>query len=180
MHGSSIRRMQRFVKLYADPLADGASERLKVVDVGAADRDMYYKKMFDVKKWLYTGIDIAPEINVDIVLKDMYDWPISSNSVDLVISGQAFEHIEFIWLTMQEIARMKPGALCYIAAPANGPIHRHPTDCWRINPDGMTALAKYAKLTPIISESRWEKDCDVAADIAIWGDWIDTILIAKK
>ena len=173
--------MRRFIQLYADPLTAGANEKLTVVDVGAADADLYYKKMFDAQKWRYVGIDIAPEANVDIVLKDMYNWPIPNNSADLVISGQAFEHIEFIWLTMQEIARiLKPGAPCYITAPANGPIHRHPTDCWRINPDGMTALAKYAKLTPLVSESRWEKDCDVAEDIAIWGDWVDTVLIARK
>jgi len=181
MHGSSIRRMQRFVQKYAEPMTAGIADKLTVIDVGAADRDMYFKKMFDAEKWRYLGIDIAPEVNVDIVLKDTYSWPIPSNSVDLVISGQAFEHIKFIWLTIVEIARiMKPGALCYIIAPANGPIHRHPVDCWRINPDGMSALAEYAKLTPVVSECRWEKDCDVAEDIAIWGDWEDVVLIAQK
>ncbi len=181
MHGSSIRRMRRFVQLYADPLIAKTKEKLTVLDVGAADRKMHYKGMFDKEKWNYVGIDIVPEVNVNIVLSDAYNWPLQSGSVDLVISGQAFEHIEFIWQTMVEIARvMKPNALCCIIAPANGAIHRHPVDCWRINPDGMTALAKYAKLTPIISELQWEKNCDVAADIATWGDWKDVVLIAKK
>jgi SAM-dependent methyltransferase len=173
--------MKRFIELYADPLTVGAKDKLTVVDVGAADRDMHHKKMFDHNKWNYLGLDITTEVNVDIVLRDPYNWPIANDSVDLVISGQAFEHIEYIWLTIEEIARiMKPNALCFIIAPANGPIHRHPVDCWRFNPDGFTALAKYAKLTPIVSELQWEKDCDKPGDLATWGDWKDVVLIAKK
>lgn len=45
--------------------------------------------------------------NVDVVLKNPYDWDaIESDSFDLVISGQAFEHIEFFWKTMEEMTRV--------------------------------------------------------------------------
>lgn len=37
------------------------------------------------------------------MLKNPYDWQeIETDSFDLVISGQAFEHIEFFWITSQK------------------------------------------------------------------------------
>ena len=88
---------------------------------------------------------------------------------DVVISGQTFEHIEFFWLTMQEIKRiLKQTGLCCIIAPSSGPEHKFPIDCWRFFPDGMKAIAKYAKLSIIEVYS-------VIEDL-----WNDTILICKK
>ncbi|MEM1725222.1 MAG: methyltransferase domain-containing protein, partial [Thermoplasmata archaeon] len=41
------------------------------------------------------------------VVKDPYNWiEIEDSSVDVVISGQAFEHIEYPWLTIKEIYRV--------------------------------------------------------------------------
>lgn len=71
--------------------------------------------------------------NVDVVLKNPYDWDaIESDSFDLVISGQAFEHIEFFWKTMEEMTRVlkKDGLLCLIAPNGFGE-HRYPVDCYR-------------------------------------------------
>ena len=76
-------------------------------------------------------MDMTPGKNVDIVLPSPYRWRgIESNSVDVLISGQAFEHIEFFWITMLEIARvLKPGGLCCIIAPSGGAEHKYPVDC---------------------------------------------------
>jgi ubiquinone/menaquinone biosynthesis C-methylase UbiE len=35
-----------------------------------------------------------------------YRLPLRSNSVDVVVSGQAFEHIPFVWVSITEIARV--------------------------------------------------------------------------
>lgn len=55
-----------------------------------------YRTLFNNPKWNYVGCDLEEGSNVDIVLNDPYDWKnIESNSYDVVISGQAFEHIEY-------------------------------------------------------------------------------------
>jgi SAM-dependent methyltransferase len=106
--------------------------------------------------------------NVDVVAKDPYKFPLESNSFDLVISGQAFEHIEFPWLTIREIERvLKPGGFAIIIAPSSGPEHRYPNDCWRFYPDGMRALGKWASLDCIEASTNW-----LEARLFMWGDTI--------
>ena len=68
-----------------------------------------------------------------------------SNSADVVISGQTFEHIPFIWASIMEISRvLKPGGHAFIIAPSRGHIH-NVQDCWRFYPDGMRALAAWSR-----------------------------------
>ncbi len=64
-------------------------------------------------------MDIQEGPNVDIVVSDIYNWiEIEDSSFDVVISGQAFEHMEFFWKAIKEIERiLKPGGLCCIIAP---------------------------------------------------------------
>jgi len=82
------------------------------------------------------------------VIEDPWHWAtIPDNTYDYVISLCAFEHIEFPWLTILEMARVaKPNGFIYIVAPSTGAIHPNTLDCWRYFPDGMRALAKWAKL----------------------------------
>jgi len=110
--------------------------------------------------------------NVDVVVEDPYDWKqISNESYDVVFSGSCFEHVEFPWLTIKEIARvLKVGGLTCNIAPAVGEEHRYPVDCWRIYPDGFIALAKWAKLEPLYTHANWKQK----------GLWVDSVLIAKK
>jgi hypothetical protein len=66
-------------------------------------------------------------------------------SFDLVISTSSLEHDPMFWLTFAEMARVvKPGGFVYISAPANGPYHGHPGDCWRFYADAPKALADWA------------------------------------
>ena len=40
----------------------------------------------------------------------------------MVVSGQTFEHIEYIWVTIVEIARvLRTGGLACLIAPGSGP-----------------------------------------------------------
>lgn len=66
----------------------------------------------------YTGVDVRPGANVDRVMTAPYRVPVKSSSADVVLSGQAFEHIPFFWASMLEIARvLKPGGLAFVTAP---------------------------------------------------------------
>jgi len=174
MHTSSYQNMRRFVDKY---MQSYRSRKTRILDVGSQDINGSYKPLFDNRNWEYQGLDICQGENVDIVVKDIYNWKeVRSNSYDVVISGQALEHIEFFWLTMCEIARvLKNEGLCCIIAPSSGPEHRYPKDCWRFFPDGLEALAGYAMLEVIEVYTCWEPMRDGEENV-----WKDTVLVCRK
>ena len=145
---------------------------LKVLDVGSQVVEgtrLSYRSIFEtLQRSHYTGLAMTSGANVDVVAHDSYKFPLESNSFDLVISGQVFEHIEFPWLTIREIERvLKPGGVAVIIAPSSGPEHRYPNDCWRFYPDGMRALAKWADLDCLETGTNWQE-----ARLFMWGDTI--------
>jgi SAM-dependent methyltransferase len=115
-------------------LGDKRNQVLKIADLGSYDVNGSYRSLFSESAWFYQGLDVSAGPNVDIVLNDPYSWrALSSNSIDVVISGQAFEHIEFFWLTALELSRvLKPGGLCCLIVPSGGHEHRYPVYCWRL------------------------------------------------
>ena len=118
--------------------------------------------------------------NVDLVMEQPYSVPIPTGSTDVVISGQVFEHIPFMWASFMELARiLRPGGLIFITVPSRG--HRHDVyDCWRIYPDGMRALAAVAKLDlleartdfPPTDENRRFVYAQIDQEDAYWGDTV--------
>lgn len=167
--------MQSFKDKY---LADKRSGKSLVLDLGSQNIGGCYKPIFDGEDWDYAGVDLAPGDNVDMVLRNPYQWEeIQSNSVDVLISGQTLEHAEYFWLTIMEIARvLKPGGLCCLIAPSDGYEHRYPVDCWRFYPDGMRAMANFARLQVLDAYTQWE-DEEYADGSNVWHD---SVLIASK
>jgi len=166
MHQSSLRHMRRLADTY---LADRPV--LTVADLGSCDVNGSYRPIFTRPGWRYTGVDLAPGSNVDCVLDSPYRLPFATASLDVFVSGQAFEHVEFFWLTWLEMARvLKPGGLIFLIAPSRGPEHRYPVDCWRFYPDAYGALAKYAALDLLEAGTDWQPDA--AEDSAAWGDTV--------
>jgi O-antigen biosynthesis protein len=133
-------------------------EKIKLLDVGSYGVNGTYKELFpDTGKYLYTGLDVTPGPNVDYVPSDPYCWPeLQDESFDAIISGQAFEHIEYPWLIIEEMNRVlkKNGLIC-IVAPSRGPEHKYPVDCWRYYPDGFRALAKWVHLDVLDAKTSW-------------------------
>lgn len=166
MHTSSLAHMSRLVETYLN-----TQSQLKVVDIGSWDVNGSYKPFFAQPGWNYCGVDLAAGPNVDVVMPSPYKLPMASHSVDVLVSGQAFEHIEFFWLTWLEICRVvKPGGLIFLIAPSRGPEHRYPQDCWRFYPDGFKALATYGSLDLVQVSTDWEPDTH--EDSAAWGDTV--------
>jgi SAM-dependent methyltransferase len=158
--------MERLIEGYLDPLSP-----LSIIDVGSYDINGSYRLLFDKPGWFYRGVDQTAGPNVDIVLKNPYHLPLPSNSVDLVISGQALEHIDYFWLVFAETARvLKTRGLIFLIAPSRGPEHRYPIDCWRFYPDGYYALARYTNLELIEVQTDWAPH--PAPDSAPWGDTV--------
>ena len=90
---------------------------------------------------IYTGLDLQPGPNVDIVSGSAYAYPISSNYYDVVASSSTMEHVKAIWYWIPELTRvLKPGGLLAVTTHMSWPFHRYPVDCWRVMPDGMIFL----------------------------------------
>lgn len=126
------------------------------------------KKHFPAAK--YVGLDLEKGLNVDLVATDPYHWPVADASFDLVMSGQVLEHVEFPWLTFEETARvLKPNGFVVVIAPSAGRRHGYPKDCYRYYPDGMQALATWAKLHVVLAD--YNKKAE---------PWNDCFMIAQK
>ncbi len=170
MHPTSLNKMKAFVEGYLGEFEDA---ELIIIDVGAKAylNNPTYRPLFNKPKWKYLGLDLEAGYNVDIVVSEPYNWKeVPDNFADVVISGQAFEHIEFPWLTIKEIYRiLKPSGICCIIAPSSGPEHKYPYDCWRFYPDGMRALAKWAGFNVVELFTDWGL-----------GEWQDTFAVFQK
>ncbi len=117
---------------------------------------------------------------MDIVLQNTYCWDlIQDKSFDYIISGHSFEHIEYPWITIAEMAKKlkKDGIVCIIA-PNGGVEHRYPVDCWRFYSDGMKALAKWGGLE-VIEVSVGGIPCE-EADSEFDDIWNDVCLVACR
>ena len=166
MHLSSLEHVQRLVSQYLVTLST-----IEIVDIGSYVVNGSYKQFFNRAGWHYVGVDLAAGPNVDVILTSPYRLPFKSHSVDVIVSGQAFEHIEFFWLTWLEMVRvLKPGGLIFLLAPSRGYEHRHPQDCWRFYPDAYRALADYGGLQLLEVNTDWEQHAD--KDSAPWGDTV--------
>ncbi|MDR0449309.1 MAG: class I SAM-dependent methyltransferase [Rickettsiales bacterium] len=156
--------------------------KIRVLDVGSQDvGNGSYRDLVPAGAD-YVGLDIEAGKNVNLVPDDIYNWAeLADNSFDVVISGQAFEHTEFFWLTAAEMARvLKPGGILILIAPYRWPRHRWPVDCYRFDADGMVAIARWSGLAPLhataglypekIPVNKWEGFEFLA----------DAVMVAKK
>jgi SAM-dependent methyltransferase len=140
MHPSAQKIGALFFECYAKVLPAGT-----VVDVGAQDVNGSLKGVCP-SHLKYVGVDVVGGKGVDVLLKDPYQLPFDSDSIDFVISSSCFEHSELFWVLFLEILRiLKPSGLFYLNAPSNGVVHRYPVDCWRFYPDSALALVTWAK-----------------------------------
>lgn len=152
--------------------------KLNILDVGARVAEVNqttYKPIVQSIGWNYFGLDIEHGNNVDIVCESPYKFPLENNSIDMVISGQVFEHIEFPWETIKEIHRvLRADGIAIIIAPSSGEEHRYPFDCFRYYPDGMVALGKWAGFSSTLACTNWDE-----TKIFGWGDTIGVFFKAR-
>ncbi len=71
MHDSSYRHMSNLVVRFLAPLEH---KPLRILDVRSCDINGTYRPLFQNPNWQYTGANVAPGPNVDIVLADPYRW----------------------------------------------------------------------------------------------------------
>jgi SAM-dependent methyltransferase len=150
MHASSMENMVRCFRRYVGTKQLSQDYSLKVLDIGGANVNGSYRDIIEGYNLSYLAADIADGEGIDVHMVDPYKIPLDDNSIDIVISGQAFEHVEFFWLLFEEIVRVvKDDGFIFLIAPSAGAIHRHPVDCYRFYPDSYYALAKYTNINAL-------------------------------
>jgi SAM-dependent methyltransferase len=133
-----------FFRCYGDPLCVPGTFHV-ILDVGSYDVNGTLRPYAPVFAHSYLGVDQVSGPGVDKVLDDPHKLPFDDDTFKLVVSSSCLEHDPMFWLTFAEIARVTaPGGFIYISAPANGPYHGHPGDCWRFYADAPKALADWA------------------------------------
>ncbi len=150
MHASSLENMQRCYEQFICGEYLSKRDSVTVLDIGGANINGSYSDIFSSQKFHYIAADIEENEGVDVVLDNPYKLPFDDRSIDIIISGQAFEHVEFFWLLFEEMTRtVAYDGWIILIAPSAGPIHQFPVDCYRFYPDAFRALAKYAKISAI-------------------------------
>ena len=159
-----------------------SGELLKVLDVGSYDVNGSYKPLFDPERFQYTGLDMASGPNVDLVPKSPYSWrELADDAFDVVVSGQALEHVEFFWLVVAEMVRVtREGGLICIVVPRGFDEHRYPVDCYRFLADGMVAIARYVNLEVLHAHCDCQPDGSSDSDEWHLDFKEDSLLIARK
>lgn len=170
MHQSSLNNMKKMLtRVLTEELI---SKEFIIVDYGGRKIDghiSYYSLLNEYSNLKYIGVDLESGEGVNVVLTDPYNSPFQDNSIDIVITGQMFEHCEFFWLTIKDMARIiKPGGYILAITPSAGPVHRYPVDCWRFYPDAYASLCKWADLELV----------DAWHDLS--GKWCDQVGIMRK
>lgn len=133
MHATALADMNQLLNA-APPWAKTC------LDVGSLDENGTNRPLTDARGWACTGIDIRQGANVDIVVQP-YTYPFNDNSFDVVLSGQAMEHVQDLKAWINECVRvLKPGGRLCITTVWKMFFHPFPVDCWRIMPDGMRWL----------------------------------------
>jgi len=137
VHPSSMELMADFRDRYL-----GGMKGCTVLDVGAARINVQptYRDLFG--EYEYTGMDVVEGYGVDVVGYE------GLGTYDVVISGQAMEHIARPWEWLTTLGGLYRSHICIIA-PNTFEEHRYPIDCYRFFPDGMRALFEYAGIVPL-------------------------------
>jgi SAM-dependent methyltransferase len=135
MHADSYKLMGEMLK---------RCDRLTVasaLDVGSYNVNGCFRPLIEERGWSYLGLDQVAGPNVDLVAKDPFRFPLSSNQFDVVISGSTMEHVTAFWRWVPELVRvLKPGGFLAIHTHWSFMEHRYPVDCWRFLPDGLKFL----------------------------------------
>jgi len=161
----------------------------KILDCGSLDINGSNRYLFN--NCDYTGIDIGPGKNVDIV-STIHEFSGEYNIYDTIISTECFEHDIFYKKSIHNIIRMlKPsGLFIFTCATTGRPVHgtktRNPhkaphlhkvdVDGWSDYYKNLTAedikeaiLEKYSSMEEIFEEFEFDSIQTPSCDLRFWG-----------
>jgi hypothetical protein len=170
------------------------SEGGTVLDVGSMNvgcrwsgRDLWNKLCKAKGLWRYTGADIAPGRNVDMIITEG-EFHLGQE-YDVVMSCGTLEHTKRPWITFASMARhVKKGGFLYSICPWVFRYHAYPIDGWRISPDGFRVLCEDNGLQCVqayLYKSTYLKCRSFAELFYVWNDrrhhvTYESVVIARK
>lgn len=181
MHKSSAVRFEWFLNEYKEYLESISSGIVKILDVGGKNYNGTYEEILSSINYKKDILDIVDGPEVTFVPADPYQWnEIEDETYNLVYSAQAFQHIDYFWLTILEMKRvLKKNGILVIIAPSNRYDGKYPVADWAFNYDGLIALANWAKLEVLDASvagvpgidigTEWDNPLDDAMLIALNG-----------
>ncbi len=112
------------------------------LEIGARARSGVTRRDVVPPTWHYTGFDILPGPNVDVV-GDAHDMrrAFPEKHFDAVMAISVLEHILMPWKMVLELNYvMKPGGIALFHTHQTWPVHDAPWDFWRFSIDAWPAL----------------------------------------
>lgn len=146
MHRNSLLMFGR----YGLPYVTSGS---RVLELGPDALPSSYRALADADVAAWDTADFHGRPGMTYALHDPYVFPIDDDAYDVVLSGQVIEHVPKVWRWIGEIARVtRPGGILITVAPVSWPYHEDPHDCWRMYPEGLSALYEDAGLEVLVAE----------------------------
>jgi len=118
-----------------------------VVEIGSRDINGSLRSLFTGKN--YTGVDILPGKNVDIVADASLELPLAKDSFDLAVCVAVFEHTpDMANIILNTAAALRPGGTMLLMAAYSWPPHSAIDGDRRLHPG-----EHYANIAPKEMES---------------------------
>ena len=145
MHLNSLLLIRKYALEYFKP-------GLKVLEIGPDSFPSSIKKEVFNNNIEWHTLDIGNYGDLTYSNTEEYNFPINSDTYDIVISANVIEHVKKIWKWMPEIVRVTKSCGTVITVnPVSWNYHAYPVDCWRIYPEGMMSLYEDSGLVVILS-----------------------------
>lgn len=113
MHNEVVEFVSKIKKFYPKSF-----ENVKVLDIGSLDINGNNRMFFENSQ--YTGVDLAPGKNVDLVGK-AFELTLPDNSFDTIISTECFEHdFGYEKSVMNAIRMLKLGGMLIFSCATTG------------------------------------------------------------
>ena len=114
---------------------------MKVLEIGPTGSPTALQSAVGIPDLTWETLDLAPRPGVTHVAKGDYEFPMPSDTYDIVLSANVIEHVKKTWRWLPEVVRVcRTGGTVITINPVSWPFHEYPVDCWRAFPDGMSAL----------------------------------------
>lgn len=115
----------------------------RVLEIGGRELASSASALFREPRFTYADLDLEASDIPNLIVADITDCrdSVPDESFDLVVSSDAFEHINRPWLAAAEIARiLRPGGLAITATVFSGRNRPLPIDYWRYSPECLEFL----------------------------------------
>lgn len=179
MHGKIFNWLARF-----------NSDKINVLEIGSRSVSSHCLWKTSIPKCRYTGFDVHPGENVDIVgdahlLSEFFD----ENSFDLVILLSVFEHLAMPWVVAEEISRvLKVGGHVAIETHFSFSEHEQPWHFFQYNANALEILFNHQLGFEVIDSghsnpmtARFLRTCSPYLEgVQVGNMWCHSSLLAKK